>query len=653
MILNVSLSQLSQVPPFLRGPAFALFFWWVLLALGQRVLRVLRVPLGSFTPWEKGLISLAFGAGAAQYLPYTLALFGMMTAPVVRIACGLLALLLVPDLLSVSRALGKALRGLASRKLSRSLLVWCALFCAVMAMLLVRALVLGDTGDDDGYHLASPKRWLLTGTLSYLPTYTNTNASLGFEMLYVMGTAILDALGAKLLHYSAGLFTLLGVFLCARRISTPLAGITAISLLLIATPVNNLPALFGLAYVDLGACWMAMTSVLVWLEWRERLEPKLFVCFALCAGFAGSFKVTALALALAWVPALVSELRRHGLGWPRIVKRLAGFGALSLAPVLPWLLRNWRQTGNPVYPMFSSLIPTRDWSAEQAAVFGRYMRYYSWGVASGPHLSGSQRKLLVFGTVGLIATAGALVLPRVRQASVRALLGCAALFIAISVASTGLYFRYWLPGMLWMGLAAGVLLTEHWSSRAWRQWPASALIAIALIVQLTANGPDTGGISLAKGARIAAGLSTFDEEYPRDPLSKMWAYINANTPGDARILLASFYITFGASSAGGFWIDRTCYATDSHLQTAINLQDWPSFVASITKLGVSHVVIFDRLFTAGRHGFSFPAGEHEPAFSRRLVDEYGEKLVQFEHAQLYRVRVSDALLDARPKSATH
>jgi hypothetical protein len=142
-------------------------------------------------------------------------------------------------------------------------------------------------------------------------------------------------------------------------------------------------------------------------------------------------------------------------------------------------------------------------------------------------------------------------------------------------------------------------------------------------------------------------LSTFDQEYPGDSLSEMWTYINANTPRDARILLASFYTTFGASSAGGFWIDRPCYATDSHLQTAINLQDWPSFLASVTRAGISHVVISDQLFTAGRQGFSFRAGRNEYPFSRRLVDEYGVKLGQFKHMQLYRVGLRGAQLQSR------
>jgi hypothetical protein len=648
-LFEVSLSQLSAVPPFVRGPLFAVLFWWIALALGYRVLGLLRVPLSAFDSWEKGLISAAMGAGALQYLPYGLGLFGKMTAPVVSVCLGLLACLLAPDLLRVARGLRAALQALPLRSLSRPTLVWATLFLTMMGLLLVRAMVIGNMGDDDGYHLSSPKRWLVNGTLSYLPSLTNTNASMGFELLYVIGMSVCDALGAKLLHYSAGLLALFAVFLSARRLSSPRAGVLAISLLLIATPVSNLPFLFGVAYVDLGASLMAMTSVLIWLAWRERQKRTLLVCLALCSGLAGSFKVTALAVAIAWLPSLVIEARRQGASLAKTSQVLLTFGTVSLVPVLPWLFRSWRLTGNPLYPMFSSVIPTRDWSAEQAHVFARYMHLYAWGLAAGSRLGETQRKEILLGAVVAALIVATVSFKRIRQPTLRALVLCVAIFFLISVGSTGLLVRYWLPAIMWGSLVVGCLLAMRWDAKPWRLWPACGLLAVALAVQARGDRIELPRHRVLKDARIAAGLSTFDREYPADPLAETWEYINAHTPRDARVLVAAFYQTFGAATYGGFWVDRPFYVTDAHLQTAIRLDDWTAFLVSVRDAGISHVVISDRLFNAGRQGFSFRAGSNEYPFCRRLVDEHGEKLGQFGALQVYHVDVRGALTATKPK----
>ena len=95
------------------------------------------------------------------------------------------------------------------------------------------------------------------------------------------------------------------VYLAAKRLGNPFAGLLTVSLVLIVSPVLNLPVLFTVAYSDFGALSMAMASVLLWLLWLELRAEGLFVAMALCAGLAGSFKFTSLAIGIAWAPALL------------------------------------------------------------------------------------------------------------------------------------------------------------------------------------------------------------------------------------------------------------------------------------------------------------------------------------------------------------
>ncbi|HEX3855253.1 MAG TPA: hypothetical protein VHW01_30025, partial [Polyangiaceae bacterium] len=344
----------------------ALFFWFC-TALGYRVLRWLGVPLASANALERGVICAGVGAGVLQYVPLALGSLHHLSPSSLRSACALLALLLLYDAVHVARGAVRALRSVELRP-SREVLIWSAVTVALLGIVLVRAVVVADMGDDDGYHLTAAKRWLASGTVGYLPTFTNTNAAMGFEMLYAIGLAVCDPVGAKLLHYGAGLLLLLTVALCARRLSNVWAGLLAISLLLITSPLNDV-ALFASAYVDFGAALMATIGVLVWLLWRDRPEPRLLAGLALCVGFAGSFKITALIVAIIWTPLVISELYSRGAARSRAFFQGASFFAIACAPVAPWLLRNWLETGNPIYPLASTIFPTRDWTPEHGAVF--------------------------------------------------------------------------------------------------------------------------------------------------------------------------------------------------------------------------------------------------------------------------------------------
>jgi hypothetical protein len=74
------------------------------------------------------------------------------------------------------------------------------------------------------------------------------------------------------------------------------------------------------------------------------------------------------------------------------------------------------------------------------------------------------------------------------------------------------------------------------------------------------------------------------------------------------------------------------------VQGFIQFGDWTAFVDSIRRAAIDFVVISDVLPIPDRYGFSFPAGRNEYPFGRRLVKEYGTRVIQYEHMQVYRLR---------------
>jgi hypothetical protein len=154
------------------------------LATGRRIGCLLGTTNVDVTLGERFVIALVLGAGAMQFVPFALGAFGVLSSTALRMAIGGLTLFLIADLRAVARV---ALRALTPFRVSHRwiIVLAAAIFPALLCSLLS---ALSPTLDPDGlaYHLTVPKRWLMNGSLAYLPTYTFSNTPMGVEMLFTV-----------------------------------------------------------------------------------------------------------------------------------------------------------------------------------------------------------------------------------------------------------------------------------------------------------------------------------------------------------------------------------------------------------------------------------------------------------------------------------
>ncbi|HEX2674842.1 MAG TPA: hypothetical protein VHM25_28395, partial [Polyangiaceae bacterium] len=201
-------------PSILTSFAFAALILILSVALGQRLARWLGVVgHASFSEWL--VVAASLGAGALQLIPFMLGVTRSLSVPAIRVAVGVLTLLLLPDLISLARKAWQA--RLRWEKPSPAQL---ALIAALLPALGVAALLAATpTIDPDGlgYHLTVPKLWLQSGSLRYLPTYPYSNTPMGVEMLFTIALAIAGDAAAKLLHFTLGVWGAVGLFLAGRR----------------------------------------------------------------------------------------------------------------------------------------------------------------------------------------------------------------------------------------------------------------------------------------------------------------------------------------------------------------------------------------------------------------------------------------------------
>lgn len=219
------------------------------------------------------------------------------------------------------------------------------------------------------YHLSLPETYLRLGKVIYLPWQSTSGHPQSAEMLYTWAIALAGRQGATVLSWSFGLLAAVGLigYLRQRLGINPawvgtgalLAGYT-----LMISPAWAYSDWLGL-FFGLGC----LISLDFWRQDSQRLNLLLAGAFA---GLAFSTKYTAGALVLAALIALAWHIwKRRSAFFPALLQ----FGLAAAVFALPWLIKNWITTGNPVYPFFFA---SGAMDAARVAVFQGTPPYGNW-----------------------------------------------------------------------------------------------------------------------------------------------------------------------------------------------------------------------------------------------------------------------------------
>ena len=244
------------------------------------------------------------------------------------------------------------------------------------------------------YHLMLVREWIAGGRItpltnnvySFLPSYMEAAyAQLALMLGAGVGHGAPIGLGdgapivaANLLHALMGVATALVIGVHAHRIvlaHLPPTGDAAGKAR--ATRSARLGAVFAgavflsvpwtivvgsLAYNEMGVTLCFAGALVVAFE--KPLRPTIRAALAaFLVGVACSVKPTALYL-VAPATALALAFSIPARRWP--VAAIACVPA-GLAPLVPWLVRNWLVSGNPVFPAATSIFGPGQWSADQIA----------------------------------------------------------------------------------------------------------------------------------------------------------------------------------------------------------------------------------------------------------------------------------------------
>jgi hypothetical protein len=256
-------------------------------------------------------------------------------------------------------------------KLDPGAIVW-VLVAAAGALWLLAALqppgifgsAHGDAYDVLEYHLQVPREFYNHGRVHALEHNVYSFYPLGVEMLFLLGMLLRGGgyEGMYLAQFLPGIF----VVLTAAAVIVVFRGRNSmrgrISAALLVTP----PAvvyLAGLAFAETAMICYLMLAVLWLREWMRDGRAGTAGLIGLLLGAACCMKYLSIMFIAAPVLLVMLPL---GLAQPRRFAHLGLAGVLCLLMFAPWLVRNVIHTGNPVFPLATSVLGQGHWTETSA-----------------------------------------------------------------------------------------------------------------------------------------------------------------------------------------------------------------------------------------------------------------------------------------------
>lgn len=607
------------MPPLILGFLELTALAWLSGALGRRLLHWLRVSITDVA--ERITLQTGLGLGALQFLPFLLFASGIGRPSVFRCALVLLAAVLWPDLNAVAYEVRLCVRNLsAPRWWHRALLAGLAL---LLAALYFRALAPPSYGDAVSYHLTASIRYLQAGRFRYLPTLTHTNWPLGAQMLFALLLALSPASPVAIVSYLFGLVTLGALTLLARRLAGASACVAAIGLFLLVDGFSyeGFWHQMTLAMSDVGLTAFATLAVftLHCAAIDRRREADWGQLSALFTGLAATMKLSGLWVLVAFTFVYGLVLRRQGRH--DFVWRALRYGSLAGCVVAPWYIRTWVLTGNPFYPMFSTVLGGIEWSAEGWDRFQRGMMLYN----SVPGLPPTPTVLRIthacYALLGLLAAI--LILRATRRSIFAVPAAAAAAFLACICLGNYFHTRFLMPILP----ATMACLATVWRGKERHIVPALCTLtaALALFVSCRANDP-----TLPQALQVAVGRVS-REDYLRTQMADyaLTEFANRHLPEQACILIGTFEYNLAYYRAETLW-------PDYWLQDSLHYDSPDRLESDLRRLGVTHLVL--KTDFPGYCAHSYYCRQRlatEPAAFSALVQRHGTKLFEANGHALY------------------
>ena len=443
--------------------------------------------------------------------------------------------------------------------------------------------------DSREYHVGGPQRYIRDGLIQFYADDVTLTYYQGQSMLNLWLMVLGSDSAAQVLSWWFAVGLVLSTYSLAKRAYGQSTGIVA------AVIVGTFPLVAERGIQpspDMASTMMSLALVYLGLESGRRAHVGVgwAVAIGVLAGGAVIFRLDA-ALFLAAAGLLIPVWWRWvcGVRWARVAL-LCGIGGVAFAAmILPWALRTYIWTGNPVYPFLSMWFGGWVWTADTSQ--------YLWTQVQG----GSSFSLVKIGTrlIGLLTSmrfnALVLALPWFaplfcvdrRTSVIFVATWLTSLVVSLNLADAD---RYYAPTMAFAAILAGHVLVRllRWGGAL--RW---GLGGLALLI--TCTGVGAAAVWHLQFARVA--LGDVDQDTFLAASSGFYndfLWMNEYLPADAKVL---------ALTRETYYLDRPALRFIPLLTPQVGLFDFAAYVdaeeflLALRRAGVTHFFFPDPMAT--------------------------------------------------------
>jgi dolichyl-phosphate-mannose-protein mannosyltransferase len=605
------------------------------LSAGMILLRAIKSPFTSVT--EHLVFAAVSGVAVISYGSLLLAVFGIYRPVTVALLVGAALAAGVPSAMTIARNMGSCP---IYNRVGRRSAPWFALIVVALGYGLVAALAPEKEYDALWYHLYLPRLWLEAGhPVDLLEEFTSLYP-LTWELLFGAGMTLGGVVGAKLLHFAC--LPLLGliVWLAARRFFPRVSAAAAVAFV-VTTPTVLWES--STAYVDLALAVHAAAASYALARYAEKRERSWGAIAALQFGLAAATKH--LGILLTGVALLVFVIQA-ARGWRSV--RVAGTHAFAIGLAaavvpLPWYVRSWLASGNPVFPELFGVFgayPAERWDALTEQGLAHFKAHFGMGrspvalaalpwniTVNGAQFGGS------LGPLFLVLIPGLVFAPRLRGPVAWLAIGIAG-YVALWASPISSYqLRFLVPIVPALALLAASSLRTL-KLRAEQSVPHGAkVLAMVVIILGTMNLPpfiplheaDREGWSgwlthvlRDSPVRVVLGREAEDAYLSREvPSYGAWRWINDHLVADARVL----------TTVGGdqLYAHRPRIPYDAAIARSgvwVGKQELGRAADALHRLGITHVLFDRRELSRLNDDWLVLAS---PAFQQACTVEYSDR----------------------------
>ncbi|MDI6736169.1 MAG: glycosyltransferase family 39 protein [bacterium] len=616
---------------------FLFSFIIISFGIGHKILKLFKFQISIL---EVFLFSTGIGLGILMYATFILGVVGWLypvSFYILMLLGGILGInefkILIP---SKKKNAGKKVNVFSIS----DVILWSILFYLTV-ICFVRATTPAIAWDTLTYHLNLPRLYLTHHKFYPVPYNVWSNFPLNIEMLFMLCLGLKGICLAKLIHWAFGILISILLYSFSLRYFTHKIGLLA-AVIFLTNPVVIFEK--GTAYIDLGLTFYYLVALYGFFIWLDSKNDRWIILMAIFSGIGlGSKYTQVFGVFSLGVGIILKYCFSDKARFRQITKKLFIFFGIAFLFVVPWLIKSYLYTGNPLYPRFYSLLGGSYWDAELARQYSAWM--HSMGMERGlldylllPWnlvVYGNPGHVFYDGTLnplGLIFIPLLLFLPRISKIIIY-LSGFSLLFF-ICWASGFVCphkIRFLMPILPLLGLLSAYTIENLIVNSKWLKKFHIAIYLVIAVILLSVILPNLQDL----GDRLRVMIGTESKEAFLNRSLKhyeMCQYINKNLPASAKILFLW--------ENRGYFCERT-YIADSFFEVSQMLKlirdshDADGLLKKLKGLKITHVLINKNLASL------FYQGKEEDV-ELKIIGEFLDKYTELEYSKnnvdLFRIK---------------